>query len=382
MIESARELKPLAPVSVLPVRSAPAAARQSLAVVLRATEEEAPGARMRVGGLRVVDRAIRKLGRLRDARVIIADDGSIPLPRHLPANMERRPITGDAGPALAALIAELGPETASVGANFVWVQASRPDRGIAVVDRASCRAANAVIYEDLRKDAIGIVDRLVNQRISSRITRFLLIRLPLSPAAFTLIAGFIGLYGVLMLATSVGPATVGGFAMLEASVILDLCAEELTRLRLRQSALGAWLSTIVGDFVNVVMVLAIGLSLWRHGGTFLDMKIAAAAAAMTLFYMAVSYRELIRQGEGDVMRLRWWFAYGQTLLGVSGAGSHSIKAVLVLGRRDLAILFGLVMAYFDLLPVVLLYWLVVAIVRGVGAFGQLVTPAWRLRPPL
>ena len=61
------------------------------------------------------------------------------------------------------------------------------------------------------------------------------------------------------------------------------------------------------------MMLAVGLALWRHGGTYLDMKMAVAAAAMTLFYVAVSYRELMRQGEGDVMKLRWWFAYGQTL---------------------------------------------------------------------
>ena len=53
------------------------------------------GARMRVGGMRVVDRAIRQLARLRDARVIIVSDGSIPLPRRLPPNIERRDIDGD-----------------------------------------------------------------------------------------------------------------------------------------------------------------------------------------------------------------------------------------------------------------------------------------------
>jgi hypothetical protein len=382
MIESARELKPLVPVSVLPTRPAATIAREPVPVVLRATKTEAVGARMRVGGLRVVDRAIRQLGRLRDARVIVVDDGTIPLPRRLPANMELRPITGDVAATVAALEAELGPETTIVAANFVWVQTSQPDRGVAVIDRASCRSANAFVFDDINRDAVGIVDRLINRRISSQITRLLLLPLSISPVAVTLLSGFVGLYGALMVATSAGPAAAAGYAVLAASVILDGCAEELARLRFRQTAFGVWLSTIVGDFVNVVMVLAMGLSLWRHGGTFLDMKIALAAAAMTLFYMVASYRELVRQGEADVMRVRWWFAYGQTLRGVTGAGSHSIKGVLLLGRRDVVILLAMVLAYFDLPVPALLYSLVVAVVRAVGAIGQIVTPEWRLRPPV
>jgi hypothetical protein len=337
---------------------------------------------MRVGGLRIVDRAIRQLGRLRDARVIVADDGSIPLPRRLPSNMERREVTGDVDAAVAALEAELGPETTTVAANFVWVQTSRPDRGVAVVDPASRKIAADAVFEDAGRDVTGIVNRFINRRISSRITRWLLLPFSISPAVVTLAAGFVGLYGALMVATSAGPAAAAGFAVLWGSVILDGCSDELARVRLRQTALGAWLSTIVGDFVNVVMVLAMGLSSWRHGGSLIDMKVAAAAAAMTLFYMAASYRELIRQGEADVMRVRWWFAYGQTLRGATGAGSHSIKAVLLLGHRDVIVPFAMVMAWFDMPLPALLYALVVAIVRAVGAFGQLVTPEWRIRPPV
>jgi hypothetical protein len=377
----ARELKPLVPISVLPVRTEPVALRGALPVILRATRAEAAGARMRVGGLRVVDRAIRQLGRLRDARVVVADDGSIALPRRLPANMERREITGNADAAVAALEAELGAETITVAANFVWLQAGRPDRGISVVDRASCRAAKASVLDDVQKDTLGLIDRLINRRIASRLTRLLLL-FPISPATITLLAGFVALYGALMVATSAGPATTAGFAVLEGSLILDCCADQMARLRLRQTAFGAWLATVVGDFVNVVLVLAVGISLWHHGGKMMDMKIAVGAAAMTVFYMVGSYRELIRQRESDVMRLRWWFAYGQTLVGASGAGSQSLKGVMLLGRRDMIVAVALVIAQLDLSIVTLLYMLVVAIVRVVGVLGQLVTPEWRIRPPI
>jgi hypothetical protein len=47
-------------------------------VILLATREEKRGAEMRVGGLRVIDRTLRQLGRLRDAKVTIVSDRQHP----------------------------------------------------------------------------------------------------------------------------------------------------------------------------------------------------------------------------------------------------------------------------------------------------------------
>src|SRR4051812_24691917 len=102
MIDGARELSPIArAAAVLAPRAVSAPVNTVIPVILRATEAESIGARMRVGGMRIVDRAIRQLARLRDARVIIATDGSIPLPRRLPPNIERRDVA--AASAIAAL---------------------------------------------------------------------------------------------------------------------------------------------------------------------------------------------------------------------------------------------------------------------------------------
>jgi hypothetical protein len=382
MINGATELNPVAR-SATPAFSQPVgpAARTTVPVILFATEVEAAGARMRVGGLRVVDRAIRQLARLRDVHVVVVDDGSVPLPRRLPRNMARRTLDGDRALGIEGLRAELGPDTTTVGADVVWLQPSRFDRGTRVVDSATRQAADDLVFRDAERETVGLVDRLLNQKISSRLTRLLWAHLPVAPAFVTLLAGFVGLYGALLVAGGTWQSVVAGFAIIEGSVVLDGCASDLARVRLHQTALGAWLDTAMGDFVNVVMILAVGLALWHHGGTILDMKMAVVAAGMTLFYVAVSYRELIRQGEGDVMKLRWWFAYGQALKNVSGAGSHSIKTVMLLGRRDFVILLAIGLAYFDQLPVVLLYLLIIGIVRAAGALGQLLTPDWRVRPP-
>ena len=381
MIDGARELSPIArAAAVLAPRAVSAPVNTVIPVILRATEAESIGARMRVGGMRIVDRAIRQLARLRDARVIIATDGSIPLPRRLPRNIERRDV--DAASAIAALQQELGPETTTVGADTVWLQPGRFDKGIQVVDAASRRLAADSVYADLQRDAGGIFDRIINRKISTALTRLLFANLPVTPALLTLLAGFVGVYGALMIATGTAPNVVLGFAVLQGYIVLDGCATVLARLRLHQSALGAWLDTMTGDFVGIVLMLAVGRALWAHGGTFLDMKMAAAGAAMTVFYAAVTYRELVRQHEGDVSKLRWWFAYGQSLRSVSGAGSQSIKAVAMLGRRDVLIAAGLGLAAFDQLPVVLLLLLIVAISRAGAALIQLFTPDWRIRPPV
>jgi hypothetical protein len=383
MIEGASELSPVARAAAALVapRAMSTPVRSVIPVILQATEDEAIGARMRVGGMRVVDRAIRQLARLRDARVIIATDGSIRLPRRLPPNVERRNIDGDVAAALTAMHEELGSETTSVCADTVWLLPGRFDKGIKVVDGASCRAANDAVYGDLQRDALGIFDRLINRKISALLTRLVFANLPITPALMTLAAGFVGVYGALMVATGTSPNVVIGFAALQGYVILDGCASVLARLRLTQSGFGAWLDTMIGDFVSVVLILAVGRALWAHGGTFLDMKLAGAGAAMTLVYAVLCYRELVRQGEGDVTRLRWWFAYGQSLRNVSGAGSQSIKAVTMLGRRDFVIAAGLGLACFDQLPIALLLMLIVAISRAGAALVQVFTPEWRIRPP-
>lgn len=381
IIEGAGELNPVARAAVLS-RPAALTTRSLVPIILSATEREASGARMHVGGLRVVDRALRLLARLRDAHVVIASDGSIPLPRRLPRNMERRQIEGDAATAVDLLRSELGAEATVVRADTVWLQPARFDKGTQVVDAASRRAADELLFNDGQRETAGIVDRLLNQKVSSRLTQLLFVHLPFAPALVTLLAGLVGLYGAVMVAGGSWQSVVTGFAVLEGYIILDGCAVELSRVRLHQSAVGAWLDTVVGDFINVAMILAVGLALWRHGGTYLDMKMALAAAAMTLLYAIISYRGLIQQGEGDVMKLRWWFAYGQQLKSVSGAGSSSIKAVMLLGRRDVLIVLAIGLAYFDQLPIVLIYMMIVAMVRAAGALGQLFVPDWRLRPPV
>ncbi len=370
-------------------------------VILLATREEARGAQMRVGGLRVIDRTLRQIGKLRDVKVTLVSDGSVRLPKRLPAHVEVR-VTENPG----ALVRELQSQMEDaivIGADVVRVQGNRLDRGTRVVDRASRRAAEDAVFEDLMRGDLGIVARVINKKISFRLTRYLLVHLPFTPNMVTLFAGLLGLFGAGLISTGTYDNVLIGFGLAQLQSILDGCDGELARVRFQQTAIGEWLDTIVDDFLNLAIVLAVGVALWRkgaplgdfrdlkvgnalaalNGGSFGDMKVALAAAAMLLFYNIVAYRELIKQGEGgEVLKIRWWFAYGQSLKSMSGAGSGPLKAILMIGKRDFFIFAWLVLAYFDLLPIVLLYSLILAIVYAGVAVGQLMTPDWRLRPPV
>ena len=394
MIDRAGSLDPITRAALMPGVMARLTPQAAIPVILRVTREEAVGAQMRVGGLRVVDRAIKQLARLRDARVIVATDGSVRLPKRLPRNMELHLLDGEPEAAIATLAGGL-KEPIIVAGDTVWLQASRPDRGTRVVDGATRRAAEDAIFKDLMRGDLGIVARYINKRISFPITRYLLIHLPLTPNLVTLLAGFVGLYGALLITTGTYENVLYGFLLAQAQSILDGCDGELARVRLQQSPLGEWLDTIVDDLLNLALVLAVGVALWKRGappgtkninilagGTFWDMKMALIAAGLLLFTNIVTYRELIRQGEGgELLKIRWWFSYGQSLKSMTGAGSHSLRAVLLIGKRDFFVLAWLVLAYFDLLPVILLYMQVLAVVFAAAALGQLLTPRWKLRPP-
>ncbi|HVR01446.1 MAG TPA: CDP-alcohol phosphatidyltransferase family protein [Polyangia bacterium] len=370
-------------------------------VILLATKQEARGALMRVGGLRVIDRTLRQMARLRDVRVTIVSDGSIRLPKRLPAHVTVR--TSENPGAVVTELKTQMDDPIVIGADVVRVQGNRLDRGTRVVDRATRRVAEDAVFEDLMRGDLGLVARVINKKISFRLTRYLLVHLPFTPNMITLVAGCIGLCGAMLISTGTYDNVLMGFLLAQTQSILDGCDGELARVRFQQTGIGEWLDTIVDDFLNVAIVLAVGVALWRkgaplgdfkdikvgnvlaalNGGTFLDMKMALAAAGMLLFYNVVAYRELVKQGEGgEVLKIRWWFAYGQSLKSMSGAGAGPLKAILTIGKRDFFIFAWLVLAYFDLLPIVLLYALVLAIVYAGVAVGQLMTPDWRLRPPV
>ncbi|MES1164436.1 MAG: CDP-alcohol phosphatidyltransferase family protein [Verrucomicrobiota bacterium] len=353
-------------------------------VLLRATAAEAAGAKLTVAGLSVLDRAIRQFGRTPHLRAVVATDGVLVMPSTLPPNVEVRQLTATGPEAIEALRAETGATTV-VGANVVRPRNVVPHGdltdGVRVVDETTRVEAEDAVFAQLLRGDLGLIARHLNKKISFRITRHILCRLPVTPNQVTLGAAVVGLLGCLLITRGTYVSLIAGMALAQLQSILDGCDGELARVRFQQTAIGEWLDTFVDDFLNLAIVASLGVGLWRAGRGWPAVAAAASACGMYLFYNVISYRELIRQGAGgELVRIRWKLTRGRNMKTVwgetpaSGAGGRTMLAVLALGRRDTFVFGWLLLAILNLTPVALLWAVLAALPCFVIALAQVLLP--------
>lgn len=337
------------------------------AVLVSATAAEAPGALLKIAGLTVVERALKQLRRAGASPLVVATDGTIPLPRL--DGVEVRPIAS--ADELEALRAELA---ATVVPADVVRQGAGLDGGQRIVDEASRRAAEDDLFAALLRGDLGPVARHLNKPVSFRVTRHLLCKLPFTPNQITVVAGLIGLAGAASIALGGFALTALGHGLSHAQSVIDGCDGELARVRFQQSKLGEWLDTIVDDLLNASLICATGVGLWRDRGETLWLALGLAATACMLLYSTVAYATLIRQkAGGDFLKIRWWFAGGKDSKSLAAGDRTSAFGFLyALGRRD-TFVFGWLLLALAGLPVGVLIWGgLLAAVNGVVAIGQLI----------
>jgi phosphatidylglycerophosphate synthase len=345
-------------------------------VVLSATRAELPGATMRVGGLTVVERAIRQLAAgAREhanggASVVVASDGSIPVPSPLPAGVEVRSVADPAG--AAALATSL---SAPLARGDVVRVGRGLDGGVRVSDEATRRGAEDAVFAALFRPDLGFVARRLNKPLSVRLTRTVLVHTRITPNQITLVAAAFGLLGCGLVATGRYGLVVLGFLFAHLQSVLDGCDGELARVRFQQSKLGAWLDTFVDDVLNVLMTLTAGIGLYRAGGGDWALAAGVLGAAMLVASNLIIMREMRRQGaSGDLMDMTWWFSGGRRLADVPGSvGPPGIGTVLFqMGRRDTAIFLWLLFALADQLVLVVVMASIIALAWFVASVVQLV----------
>ena len=344
------------------------------AVILRATSAEVVGAGMRVAGLSVVERSLKQLHRM-GLSVIVASDGSCPLPKYLPptAMLRRVPRPDE----LSALRKELEgvPE---VGADEVRPTNVGLDGGLRVTDEASRRKAETAVFSELLRGDLGFVARYLNKPVSFFITRHLLSRLPVTPNQVTLGAAVIGLTGAVLIATGNGALMLWGFFLAHVQSILDGCDGELARVRFQQSALGEWLDTLVDDGLNIAIFTAIGLGFHRATGSSLYLSAGLVSALMHIVYDFVALTEIRRQGEtGEIIKVRWRLTGSDNMkTRLVRKGVTPTLVLYTMGRRDFFVLAFLVYALLGLGKLTLVHAFLIAAPLFVIAAYQVI---WRLR---
>jgi phosphatidylglycerophosphate synthase len=345
----------------------------SSSVVIAATRAQAAGATLDIGGLSVLDRALKQLALSPDTRIVIVDDGSIALPAPLPRQIEVRTV---AEPEAAAAVEEAARTLGApvVGADLVRVDRARWE-GLRVTDGPSRRAAEDAVFAALYRPDLGFVARHLNKPISVRLTRYFLVRTAITPNQITLFAAALGILGCALVASGRFAAVCAGFALEQLQSILDGCDGELARVRFQQSKLGAWLDTFVDDVLNVLMTVATGVGLHRAGAGSWAVAVGLAGAAMLVLSNLIILRDMRRQkASGDLMDMVWWFSGGRRLAEMSGSGGKPGLGTILfeMGRRDSAIFLWLLFALSGRLVLVLvmatiiaLSWFVASVVQAV-----------------
>lgn len=377
-----------------------AAVPASDVVILTATAAELPGATLKIAGLTVLARALAQLGR-GQAHVFLVTDGTIEPPRPLPPGVELEELgAGEGTPERVARLRAAHPQAAvSAGDLFrlsvgPWLQRQRhahadvdaardglSDGAVRVVDEETRRRCESLVFEDLLRGDLGFIARHVNKKLSFRITRYVLCRLPVTPNQVTVGSALIGLLGCLLVADGRAGTTVLGMVAVQLQSILDGCDGELARVRFQQSAIGEWLDTLMDDGLNLALVAAIAVGLRRGGAGAWAGLAGGAIVLMLLVYNLVSYRELVRQRlGGELLKIRWKLNHGRDMKvawATPGAIGPVRRVVLTLGRRDTFVFAWMVLAIVQavsslrLMPFVLFWAFLVALPCFVTAMAQL-----------
>jgi len=329
---------------------------------------------MRVAGLSVIERSIKQIDKL-GYPIVLASDGSCPLPKYMPPSVvvRRVPKPDD----LVALRKEM-PGVQELPADEVRPSSGALGKGVRVVDEASRRRAETAIFAELMRGDLGFVARHLNKPVSFFITRHLLCHIPVTPNQVSVGAALIGLGGAALIASGSYAVMIWGFFLAHVQSILDGCDGELARVRLQQSAAGEWLDTLIDDGLNIIIFAALGIGFYRATGIGLYLAAGVAASATHLLYDAIALSESLRQGEGgEIIKVRWRLTGKDSMKARLQEKRSSLRLVLyTMGRRDFFIFAFLIYALIGLPKLTLLHALFISSTLLIVSFAQVV---WRLR---
>ena len=312
------------------------------AVLLRATAQEVVGSTTRVAGLSVIERSIKQIDRL-GYMIVVASDGSCPLPKYLPASVVVRKVPKPDD--LVALRREM-PGVVEIPANLVRASSRTLEGGLRVNDEASRKRAEDAIFAELMRGRQGFVARYLNRPVSLFITRHLLCHLPVTPGQVCVAAALVGLCGAVLVATGSYAIMVWGFFLAHLQAVLDGCDRELAGVRLQETHFRQRLDMMLDESLDIAIFAALGVGFFRGTGVGHYLAAGLAAAAMHIFYDAVLLGEIRRQGESENrLEVKWRLAGIRSIkTRLEQRSNNLVRTLVTMGRRDFFIFAFLIYA--------------------------------------
>ena len=207
----------------------------------------------------------------------------------------------------------------------------------------------------MSKPQDGFVSRFLNRPISSRITR-LLVKFPISPNAFTAAIFILPIAAGVFLQRGNYLSLLLGAAMFQAFSVLDGCDGEIARARKLESKFGERLDNVCDFLGSLIYVLALGSGL-NH------IKEGVVCALL------ISANEFLLRWSGRAKSVasedfhESFYARHHGMISHSGLldlGERFVWWLFQLTKRDVAMIFFLVLALLNLATWILHLWTIAA----------------------
>lgn len=144
------------------------------------------------------------------------------------------------------------------------------------------RIAENKLYNSLKGEFEGFVDRYFNRKLSRWFTR-LFLAIGLSPNSITVLAGLIGLVAAAGFGLGNYSAGVVAAVLFQLAAIIDCCDGEVARLTFTESPFGAWLDLVLDNIVHMAIFAGIAVGLYTARISQADewVPVALGVAAVT-----------------------------------------------------------------------------------------------------
>jgi 1L-myo-inositol 1-phosphate cytidylyltransferase / CDP-L-myo-inositol myo-inositolphosphotransferase len=167
---------------------------------------------------------------------------------------------------------------------------------------ADVKAAERKLFNSLKDEFEGFVDRFFNRKVSRWFTRIFL-AVGLSPNVITILATLIGLAAAASFGVGTYSAGIIAALLFQLAAIIDCCDGEVARLTFTESPFGAWLDIAMDNVVHMAIFAGIAagsyLRIAGSDGTWVPLALGSAAVLGNgLSFWLVTRAQKIKSSNG------------------------------------------------------------------------------------